>query len=119
MFKVFVVYGCAPKQFDPEPTYFTDYEVHPCCEYANYVSQCEPEEAHYWTLYGHLNIGGLEAIGDFETEAQANAVARMIRHQKYQAQKTIIDTIDQEELLMSASEDVISFANKIYDLLEY
>ena len=33
--------------------------------------QCEPEDATYWTVFGHLRRGGLDDFKDFRTEAQA------------------------------------------------
>ena len=36
---------------------------------------CEPHEAHFWALYGHLNEGGIESLQDFATEAEAHCFA--------------------------------------------
>ena len=37
------------------------------------VEPCDgaPEEAAFWTVYGHLRTGGVDAIEDFPTEAEA------------------------------------------------
>jgi hypothetical protein len=33
--------------------------------------QCEPDEADYWSVFGHLRRGGLDDFRDFRTQAQA------------------------------------------------
>jgi hypothetical protein len=33
--------------------------------------RCEPSEADYWTVFGHLRRGGVEDFQDFRTQAQA------------------------------------------------
>lgn len=35
---------------------------------------CEPHEADVWTLYGHINGEGVQAIGDFATREHAEEV---------------------------------------------
>jgi len=39
---------------------------------------CEPHEAHFWSVYGHLITGGVECLEDFETEAEARRSAEQI-----------------------------------------
>ena len=39
-----------------------------------YFEVCEPHEAHVWTLYGHINGEGVEAIGDFSTREKAEQI---------------------------------------------
>ena len=52
-------------------------EIHPCAVIerdsngTEFIEQCEPEEAHFWTVYGHCRTGGLDAFEDFPTEAEA------------------------------------------------
>src|ERR1700682_3724816 len=53
---------------------FDNYEISPCRRYEEsdspgkfYFEVCEPEEADVWTLYGHVNGEGVQAIGDFGT----------------------------------------------------
>jgi hypothetical protein len=46
------------------------------------VSSCrdvEPEDAHFWSVYGHHVTGGLECFEDFPTEAEAEAFAARLR----------------------------------------
>jgi hypothetical protein len=51
---------------------FDNYEISPCKRYEEtgspgkfYFEVCEPKEAEVWTLYGHVNGEGVQAIGDF------------------------------------------------------
>ncbi len=62
---------------------FDAVEVHPVQEFTDtdglkFCEQCEPQEAHFWSVYGHLNEGGLECFEDFDTEDQANTFAEML-----------------------------------------
>jgi hypothetical protein len=57
---------------------FDALEIHPCMEGKDsdgtgYVEQCEPAEAHFWTVYGHYRTGCVNAFEDFLTEADAIA----------------------------------------------
>lgn len=58
-------------------------EVHPVqdVEEANgvtYCEQCEPEEADFWSVYGHLKTGGVECLDDFPDRAKALAFAKQL-----------------------------------------
>lgn len=53
---------------------YDNYEISPCRRYEEpdspgkfFFEVCEPHEADVWTLYGHINGQGVEAIGDFPT----------------------------------------------------
>ena len=56
---------------------FDALEIHPCCLVATtpageqIVETCKPTDADFWTVYGHLITGGVEAFEDFASEAQA------------------------------------------------
>src|SRR5580700_11170972 len=56
---------------------FDALEIHPCAVIGHdlfgkdIVEQCEPEDAAFWTVYGHLRTGGIDAFEDFATEAEA------------------------------------------------
>jgi hypothetical protein len=58
---------------------FDALEIHPCMIIGNdspdnpIVEQCEPEDAHFWCVFGHLRTGGVDAFEDFPTEAEAIA----------------------------------------------
>ena len=53
---------------------FDNYEISPCKRYEEpdrpgrfFFEVCDPHEADVWTLYGHIDGQGVEAIGDFAT----------------------------------------------------
>src|SRR5271156_139778 len=57
---------------------FDNYEISPCTRTEEpdspgkcYFEVCEPHEADVWTLYGHINGEGAQAIGDFATREHA------------------------------------------------
>ena len=52
---------------------------------------CEPDEAHFWSVYGHLVAGGVECFEDFTTEAEAMAHAEKLLADHPQLQKHGID----------------------------
>jgi hypothetical protein len=58
---------------------FDALEIHPCTVIGNdgmdnpIVEQCEPEDAHFWTVFGHYRTGGVDDFEDFATEAEAIA----------------------------------------------
>ena len=58
---------------------FDALEIHPCMVIGHdsmdneIVEQCDPDAAHFWTVYGHLRTGGVDAFEDFATEAEAVA----------------------------------------------
>ena len=59
-------------------TISTTVEISPCRRYEEpdspgkfYFEVCEPDEADVWTLYGHVNGEGVQAIGDFTNRDHA------------------------------------------------
>ena len=58
---------------------FDALEIHPCAVIGRdssgteFVEQCEPEEAQFWTVYGHYRTGGLDAFEDCSTKPEATA----------------------------------------------
>lgn len=60
---------------------FDALEIAPCRVVGNdslgneIVEPCDdaPEEAAFWTVYGHYRTGGVDAFEDFPTEAEATA----------------------------------------------
>jgi hypothetical protein len=63
------------------PVRFDDYEIQPCRRYidrdepqVSFVEPCEPSEADFWTLYGHIPGEGVQAVGDFDTRQHAEEV---------------------------------------------
>ena len=64
---------------------YDNYEISPCTRTEEpdkpghfYFEVCEPREADVWTLYGHIDGEGVEAIGDFATREHAEEVFRRI-----------------------------------------
>src|SRR6516162_6655730 len=64
---------------------FDNYEISPCARFEEpdapgkfYYEVCEPEEADVWTLYGHINGEGVQAIGDFSKREYADQVFQRI-----------------------------------------
>jgi hypothetical protein len=80
------IYGtepCLPVRFDA-------YEIQPCHRYFDidepdlaFVEPCEPYEADFWTVYGHIPGEGVQAIGDFDTSEHAEEVFARITGQRY------------------------------------
>jgi hypothetical protein len=58
---------------------FDALEIQPCAVVGHdsmdteIVEPCEPEDASFWTVYGHYRSGGVNAFQDFPTEAEARA----------------------------------------------
>lgn len=63
---------------------FDGLEMHPVQVLTNeqdgssHCEQCEPDEAHFWSVYGHLRAGGVLCFEDFATEAQARGFAQRL-----------------------------------------
>ena len=72
------------------PARFDDYEIQPCRRYINtdepqasFVEPCEPFEADFWTLYGHVTGEGVHTIGDFDSRQHAEEVFARITGRAY------------------------------------
>jgi len=68
-------------------TPFDSYEISPCVRLndkglpdpnGNTFEVCEPDQAHCWTLYGHIPGEGAMAIGDFANREDAEEVFQRI-----------------------------------------
>jgi hypothetical protein len=64
---------------------YDNYEISPCTRTEEpdkpghfYFEVSDPHEADVWTLYGHIDGEGVEAIGDFATRKHAEEVFRRI-----------------------------------------
>ena len=64
---------------------FDGLEVHPVRELSPEAEggpipceQCDPEDAHFWSVYGHCIEGGVDCLEDFPSEAQARAFAERL-----------------------------------------
>ena len=64
-----------------EILHYDGLEVHPVYEETDaetgdsYCEVCKPEDAHFWSVYGHLKEGGMTCLEDFPTEQEAVAFA--------------------------------------------
>ena len=61
-------------------TFYDDLEIHPVRHLEDHDcwEPCEPDQADMWSLYGHLNTGGLQCIGDFKSHEAAEEVRRRL-----------------------------------------
>ena len=82
------------------PARFDDYEVHGVREFKRgakgYCQQVPDEQAHFWSLYGHIPGQGLDCIGDFKSrtaaeEAYARITGRPYRDGTPPASENVID----------------------------
>lgn len=69
---------------------FDGYEIQPCRRYVDadapglsFVEPCEPHEADFWTVYGHVAGEGVHAVGDFEDSAHAEEIVARITGRPY------------------------------------
>lgn len=72
---------------------FDGLEISPCvtvadCSYGPIIEVCDdPDEAEFWSVYGHYNpalcdgFGGVDCLEDFPTEAEAIAFAEALCRQ--------------------------------------
>lgn len=65
---------------------FDAIEVHPVCNVGQdgqtgtlYCEVCTPEEADFWSVYGHLKEGGVDCLEDFPTQEEAETFAARLR----------------------------------------
>lgn len=72
------------------PTPFDSYEIQPCRlvqdtdePHSSFVETCEPFEADFWTLYGHIPGEGVMAVGDFDAREHAEEVYARITGRSY------------------------------------
>jgi len=79
-----------PPSAEGLPTRFDNYEIQPCRRYWEpdepdraFVEPCEPFEADFWTVYGHIPGQGVQAIGDFDTREHAEEVFARITGRRY------------------------------------
>jgi len=63
---------------------FDGLELHPVQELTDerdgsqYCEQCDPDAAHFWSVYGHLKEGGVLCLEDFASEAEGRAFAKTL-----------------------------------------
>lgn len=61
---------------------FDAFEVHPVKDYGDYCEQCAPDEATFWTVYGHYSPAsgelGIEALIDCADEFSAERTVQLL-----------------------------------------
>lgn len=62
---------------------FDGLEIHPCtvvggADEQQFIETCEPNNAQFWTVYGHFSNGRVDAFEDFSTAAEARAFANKL-----------------------------------------
>jgi hypothetical protein len=62
---------------------FDGLEIHPCRierteDGGTFIEQCAPEDAEFWSVYGHCRSGGVLCFEDFPTETEAHAFAKRL-----------------------------------------
>ena len=70
---------------------YDNYEISPCKRMLDSdpyppeesIEVCEEHEAQFWTLYGHIDGEGVQAIGDFRTREAAEQVYSRITGQPF------------------------------------
>lgn len=95
-----ILFNCCTNNEEPDWSQFDGFEIHPCRterlptaklvlglarpgqsddEYVeDYTAQCEPEDAEFWGVYGHLKEGGIDAITDCNSEELAEWVVAFL-----------------------------------------
>ncbi len=73
---------------DNKPVY-DNYEISGCWKIGDgadsYIETCDEANAQFWTLYGHMDGAGVEAIGNFISRAAAEEVYYRITGQPFTA----------------------------------
>lgn len=78
------IFNNCPGGTEPEWSLYDGLEIYPCRDVSDSgdeseIEQCEPPQAQFWTVYGHLKAGGLEALHDSPTEQDAESIAGIYR----------------------------------------
>lgn len=72
-----------PEAIEP----FDEFEYHPCRTSflgdKEYVDQCDAEEADFWSVYIHLEKGGLSCIADFDSEQDCIDFIKLLTNINY------------------------------------
>jgi hypothetical protein len=77
---------------------FDAYEIHGCHEIAEnghtWTEQCEDSEAQFFTLFGHIPDGGVDAIGDFKTRELAEQILSRINPPAKAAAPQLLEALE-------------------------
>lgn len=102
---------------------FDNYEISPARRFndqgqpdpdGNNFEVCQPHEAHVWTLYGHIDGEGVDAIADFPTREDAERLFQQITGRLFgtwEENRDHIRRMHAAEELLAALEDLVSMAD--------
>jgi hypothetical protein len=81
-----ILFNCCTGNRPPDWSQFDGLEVGGCITFKDEASGREiteggigDDKAEFWTVYGHLKTGGVEAITDCATRTLVDSVALMLR----------------------------------------
>src|SRR5579871_1041201 len=101
-------------------TPFDNYEISPCQRLEEpdqpgkfYFEVCNPEEADVWTLYGHINGEGVDAIGDFANPKHAEETFFRITGIPFGSAQNIADRLR----IMHAGPNLVNTLRAVSDWL--
>jgi hypothetical protein len=90
---------------------FDNYEISPCIRIEEPGSPgtfnfevCGPNEADVWTLYGHIDGEGVQAIGDFATRDHAEEVFTLITGMSFAVSSEVAAKL----LVMHAGQELLA-----------
>jgi hypothetical protein len=102
---------------------YDNYEISPCTRTEEpdqpghfYFEVCEPHEADVWTLYGHIDGEGVEAIGDFATCEQAEETFQRITGIPFAGSPEVagrIKVMHAGPILLAALEELLADINDL------
>ncbi len=100
---------------------FDNYEIHGCRNVGGDACEtCDDADAEFWTLYGHLPEGGLEAIGDLKSRKHAEEVFERITGQPFGSHeenqttaRAMVYARPRLEFISGVIDDVLAVIDKI------
>jgi len=76
---------------------FDNYEIHGVHEFSDdgrqFCEQVPDDQAMFWTLYGHIDGEGVEAIGDFATRQHAEETIQRITGIPFSGSRQVADRL--------------------------
>ena len=98
---------------------YDNYEISGCCKIGDgddsFVEPCGDDDAHFWTLYGHITGHGVEAIGDFKSRDAAEHVYRHITGQYFTGSYEANGRLQ----MMHAAPDMLAACRLVVDRWEH
>ena len=72
------MFNCCTDNSPPDWSQFDGFEINCCATEDGFTNTVPLSEAEFFTVYGHLRIGGVEAITDVSTRKLAHSVAQKL-----------------------------------------